>query len=444
MGLTERTHFQPGIPIDLLLLAVLVGAHLWFNPVSNAVAVGAFGIYLLLSFLAPHLPDEVEAPTRAHRYLFLLRLAIIFFYLLLAVVLPTGLNIAARREEGPHTNAHDGQIQTEAAIDFLLDGENPYREDYLDTPMAILPEPEPPWTQTDAPLYHNAYLPFLFLASLPLHQISEALLGWYDQRFFYLLLYGGAILMLPLLVRRQRAQLSLLIAAGLNLLFPLFVSEGRNDIVVFFGLLLTTVLLWRGRVRLSAVALGLTAMTKHSAWLFFPFYFLYLLPRPLSRKSIGAVVRKTWPLFATMGAIAIPFLLWDAAAFIDDTFLYLVGLTEKSFPVRGMGFSVLLIGVGVMESAEASFPFFIFQALFALPILLWLLRRQWGHNSLRNVWLGFAIFSFVFDYFSRFFHDNYLAFLLEALIVGAFIYSGPRVPKVAGSEEDAVREGEAV
>ena len=70
--------------------------------------------------------------------------------ILTAVVLPTAKLILLRNANGPASYTHDGGvIQTEATIRFLLEGKNPYTEDYVDTPMA-----EWGFSQYRAALYH--------------------------------------------------------------------------------------------------------------------------------------------------------------------------------------------------------------------------------------------------------------------------------------------------
>ena len=404
---------------DMLLLIVLFVAHLWFNPVSNALVVTLVAVYIALGFLFPAMPDEMDAPRLRDRLVFSTRLFIVMFVLFIAAVLPTGWNILQRHVEGPATHAHDGLIQTEAAIQFLLNGKNPYTENYVNTPMANFKGGEPPFTS--APLYHNAYLPFLFLSSIPFYQASQAILGWYDERFFYVLLYIGLLLLLPQLVQKQRDKLILLMAFGLNVLFTYFLADGRNDVVVMFGLVLTTVLLVHRQVAWSAVVLGLMVATKHSAWFFLPFYFVYLLPDPVNLKTIRTTLLKISPLFIVAAIVLVPFLIWDAASFIDDTVSYIVGTSATSFPIKGWGLSTLLLTAGIIPSPESAFPFGILEAGVGLPLLVFLLARQRRENTLQQMWFGFALFSFGVQYVSRFFNDNYLVFILQSLVIASFL-----------------------
>jgi len=414
---------QLALPPDLLLLVILAPAHFWFNPVSNALALTFIGLYILLTLFLPQLPDEIEDPDAKHKYGFLLRLAIVMFMLLLATGLPAGMQILARLADGAGTNAHDGLVQTEVAIEYILQGKNPYVEDYVGTIMDIQREAEPFWITTDTPLYHFAYLPALFLTAVPLQLLSNAMWGWYDQRFFYLLCYIGVIIFLPSLVVRQRNKLILLILAGTSFLFPYFLADGRNDVVVLFGLVLASFFLLEKHAWWAGIVLGIVAAMKHTSWFFLPFYFLYLYPVDMGVTWSGIKIlgRRTWPFFVTFGLFMLPFFLWNPTAFIDDTLFYLIGWGETSFPIRGWGGSVLLYGLGLIDSENTSFPFFVPQLLIGLPVLWLLLRYQWRANILTNVWLGFALFSFTVDYFSRFFNSNYVVFVLQALVIAAFI-----------------------
>ncbi|MCB9418825.1 MAG: DUF2029 domain-containing protein [Ardenticatenaceae bacterium] len=395
-----------------------MSGHMWFNPVSNALIVVGLAVYIGLDFIPFSWGEETAANSRTARMVFVARLFVIFYIIMAAVLLFAGFNILQRRAEGVATNAHDGLIQTEIAVQYLLEGKNPYTEDYINTPMADFAGQEPPLT--DAPLYHNAYLPFLFIGSIPFYLLSQATLGWYDQRFVYLLAYGIILLVLPLLVEKPHQKLAMLIAFGLNFLFVYYMADGRNDIMIMLWLVLALVLLKQGHVGASALVIGLAMVTKHQAWFFLPFYFLYLLPKRPNFSDLRTLVVRTWPLFVVTAVILVPFLVWDGTAFVDDTVFYLIGTGESSFPMKGWGFSTLLLAFKLVPSPEAAFPFWIVELVFGLPVLLWLLRRQWLDNNLQNLITGFALFSFVFQFFSRFFSDNYFVFILQLLVIAYF------------------------
>ena len=420
------------IKLDSLLLLVLVAGHMWFNPASNALVVICVAVYIALDFL---FPEDPEQSTRKYRALFMSRFFIVLFIILYAAILPTGLNIIQRQATSPERFAHDGLIQTEIAIEYILEGKNPYTEDYIDTPMADFPGNEPPFT--DAPLYHLAYLPFLFLGSIPFYLASIASLGWFDQRFVYLLAFVGMILLLPPLIKNPRDKLAAMIAVGLNYLFIFYLSDGRNDVVILFGLTLTTVLLSKNHITLSAVVLGLTMATKHQAWLFLPFYLLYLLPKRPQVADFKKLILQVWPVAFFFLIVIVPFLIWDAASFFDDTVTYVSGSGPDSFPMKGWGFSTLMLTMGVIPDPEGSFPFLPVQILFGLPMFLLMLWKQWNQNTTQQMWVGFALFAFVFQFFSRFFNDNYFIFVVQIFVIALFMFPFQNLQSDTNSESDA-------
>jgi uncharacterized membrane protein len=242
-------------------------------------------------------------------------------------------------------------------------------------------------------------------------------LGWYDQRLLYMLLYLMTLMIMPLLVRKKREQLALITMIGLNFLFAFFLADGRNDVVILFGLVLTTALLARNHTKTAVVVLGLTLLIKHQAWLFLPFFLVYLSPRVIDGRFVPTLFKRTWPLYPTLLVVLLPFLLWDPAAFYSDTISYIIGTSPYSFPIRGIGISHLLVTVGIVPSLEAEFPFLLLSLPFSLIVLYWGVRRQWRENTLANMWLGFVVFAFTFQFFSRFFNDNYFIFTIQALFI---------------------------
>lgn len=439
--MNERTEIALPISLDALLLLLLGLCHLWYNPVSSALMVAIMMTYLLLDRIqGGHLKTQHRLLTK-ERLIFTAKLFLATLFIFMAVILPTLRNIADRHTSQPYMYAHDGLIQTEEAMKFLLAGKNPYTENYLKTPMAELQKsPGELGLRTPAPLFHNTYLPSLFLFSIPFYLISINTIGWYDQRFLYLLLFVGLMVLLPRLTRDWSKKLSLLISFGLNLLSAIFLVEGRNDVFVLFWLVLALLLLQRRRIALSSVALALACTSKHSALLFLPFYLLYLADRDPPRKAIPPGLNSIWPFLLVCGLIIIPFLIWDGPSFIDDTLLYILGRSSSSFPIWGYNLGRILVAVGLIESRDAYFPFWIPQLIFSLPTLIWLLKKQRQDNHLGQCLLGYAAFSLVFVFFSRFLHDNYLGYIVVIATIAYF--SDPT--RFSTKESDASEEPRSI
>jgi len=119
--------------------------------------------------------------------------------------------IFLRHATTPASYTHDGGvIQTEEATKLILAGRNPYVEDYLNTPMAD-------WgLDFKSALYHYPYLPFTFLMSTPAYLLSQVALGWYDQRFLYLLMFLALLVLASASARGPVSKLSLVMILGLN------------------------------------------------------------------------------------------------------------------------------------------------------------------------------------------------------------------------------------
>lgn len=300
-----------------------------------ALAFGALALYLLADGL------RATLGARRTRAIKTVLLAVI---IAATVVAPTVKLILLRQASGPASYSHDGGvIQTEATIDFLLAGKNPYVEDYTQTPMA-----EWGFDEYRTALYHYPYLPWTFVFSAPFQVIGRALLGWYDQRLVYLILYIVMLCLVPGLARQESeagsARLALIALLGLNPIMASDVIFGQNDIFVLFWIVLALWLLARPRRRvwLSAFVFGLACASKPTAWFMAPFYALLLLDAgPMGRPQslpdqLKAVVRHGWPALLSF-ALVLPYLLWDANALVDDVWRWANGAAAQAYQIWGWG-----------------------------------------------------------------------------------------------------------
>lgn len=391
----------PGDPIGLLL---------------NALTLGGLLVYLVADLLPPR-PVGLR-----------LKWTALIAILITALFLPTVKLILLRDQSGPASYTHDGGvIQTEATIAFFLDGRNPYVEDYVDTPMA-----EWGFSEFRTALYHYPYLPWTFVFSAPFYLLGQWV-GFYDQRLVYLGLMAVALALAAWLASTARRRLALVAVLALNPVMNLDLTFGQNDVFVLSWLIFSLAAwqAWRlrasrGWLVASAICFGLACASKPTAWFFAPFYALLLVAdrqaAPQTWADAGGLLRaavgRGWPALAAFALMVGPYLIWDPVAFYDDVWRWSTGRGETGYQIWGWGASNFVLALGWVEDRFDQWPFLIVQAALTLPILTWLMRRQWRANTLANAcWHG-GLLLLVFFYGSRFLNENYLGYILALLAIG--------------------------
>jgi hypothetical protein len=395
--------------------------HDWLvDPYSLLLIASAFGglvIYVILDVLRDRF-NEVRVQ-RA-------KLALVWLIIISTVVAQSLLLVFLRQATGPASYTHDGGvIQTEEALKYVLAGKNPYVEDYVNTPMAE-------WgLDYKTALYHYPYLPWTFLFSAPFYLVSQAVLGWYDQRFVYLLLFVITLLLAPRLAQRRADKLGLVMVLGLNPIMGVDVIFGQNDSFVLFWIVLALWLLLPSRekredrkwgVVLSVISFGLACASKPTAWFLAPFYFLYLLRgEDISVGNLRALVipllRRAIPFVVILAVLVLPFAVWDWGALADDVWGWASGVAEVPYQIRGWGFANFILGLGLVESKLDYFPFWVPELFICLPLLVFLFWKQVKTNILGAMLYGYSALIFVFFYFSRFLNENYLGFILAFVVL---------------------------
>ena len=399
-GAAERFGPWYGDPIFLLLAAS---------------SLFAFLLYLLADLFSRELGAKKALKTK---YLLLL------IIILTTVIFPALEMTQLRHENLPQSYSHDGGvIQTEAAIDFFLAGKNPYIEDYRNTPMAV-------WgfEKFRTALDHYPYLPASFILSTPVRMLARATLGWYDQRFTYLLLF---VLMLALVAgltqNRPQDKLGLTMLLGLNPIMGLDVIFGQNDVMVLTWLILSAWFLARKRWLASSILFGIAAATKPTAWFLAPFWALALLEQPqlswttlLTGATIRRLLKRIAPALGIFLIFVLPYLLWSPQAFFDDVWRWAAGSAETHYQIWGLGFANYVLAWSHLPDRFATWPFWLPEMLVAGPLLIVLLLKQLKTNSIATWFWHGALLLLGFAYFSRFLNENYLGFLLGLLAVGYF------------------------
>jgi hypothetical protein len=324
------------------------------------------------------------------------------------VVVPTIASILLRETGKPYTYVHDGALMIEEAARKLLNGHNPYATDYLDTPLYY-------WPMVNNPaLYHLTYFPFLFLVTVPFVWAFDHLGIFWDQRYLYLPAFVATLAILPLLVKRADHRLALVALVGLNpQLFP-FVIEGRNDFFVLLFLFAGIALLQRERRSWASLAIAAAAAAKLHALFLLPFLAVYLIAtrKPKTVGQALRALRPTIPALVFLGLTFVPFLVNDWNSFYDDVVRYNAGGAAWTYPISGMGFSALLLWLGVIGYRQADFPFAAIEIAVATPIALYTLVQLWRSPTIAKLLTGYGLTLLAFLFFGRYFQGNYLGYIL--------------------------------
>lgn len=339
------------------------------------------------------------------------------------IILPTLAAMIYRQNSAPHLYIHDGAIQVEQAARFFLHGQNPYSVDYTNTPMANWTFHESGLTVNPA-LYHLPYLPFLWLSTIPMEMFFQSIPGWYDVRLVYLVLLVASLLLILQSRLFRENSYSAAIVLALNPLFVPFFVEGRNDIVVTFWLLAALVLLNGDRFVWACLALALAIASKQTAWFMVPFFAFYVWARN-ENKSIAARLKLFLPSLVLLSLLIVPFVLWDAGAFWDDTITFQSGAGGEltNYPIKSLGFGSFVVGFHLVAHNTDAFPFASFQLILGVPLLALLLWIQQRAQTLSRVVLNYALFLTFILFFSRTFNDNHLGYLVTWLIFGFLLES---------------------
>ncbi len=405
----------PAWSLDLL-------AHPETDPVSMMLLVLAFA--LLIAYLLLDFSGRPNDDGRAHHTA---KLAIIYGIIIVLVFGKSLLLINLRQLRGPASYSHDGGvIQTEATIDYFLQGLNPYVEDYVNTPMA-----EWGFSEYRTALYHYPYLPWTFVFSAPFYLASQTALGWFDERLVYLLLFALTLALTHKLVRRPQEQRLALMLVGLNPILAVSLVFGENDPFVLAWVVLGLWLLQTERPLWGSAALGLACASKPTAWFLAPFWLLYLLrddwggqlipPVATWKGHLLTLLRRGWTLPVVALAVNGPWLLWNPAAMYDDVWRWSAGLGPTGYQIWGWGASNLVLAFGLVPDRFEYWPFIIPGALVGIPLMLLLLRRQARYNSIGTMLYGYSIFLLVFFYLSRFLQPNYLGFILAFFTLAVLV-----------------------
>src|SRR5579883_1374530 len=196
----ERHH---GISLDALILVLISGLRLHLNsfkettfttPALNAITVGLLGLYLALDILGRPL---LAGAARSRRAMYAAKSAVLAAIIVLTVIWPTLNMIGLRHASQPWNDVHDTSINVEEATKFLLNGKDPYAQTYFKTPLAQFTwhsEPKYGYGLNPA-LWQTDIFPAQALLTVPFMLAAQDTVGWFDERFIYLLAFALAVVL---------------------------------------------------------------------------------------------------------------------------------------------------------------------------------------------------------------------------------------------------------
>ncbi len=392
------------------------------NPIGTLFAI--MGVLLLLLYILCDLfasKANLSAIPSLHKHFASNRdrykNTIFIAMLVIAIAFPI-FNDMARRSWGDFSVAHDGGVlQIEAAMNMLLSGENPYTKDYFGTECEKYIY-TPFWQKYGyyPCIYHIPYFPAAFIAPMPVYLVFKHILGFYDQRIFYLLAYVMLVLLTYRLVARDSTARALLSCISFMPFFYNSMISGRNDVLILAYLLGFIALIQKGRFVLAFILLALAVTTKQFLVVQAPFFIIYAARcnNTGAMDPAKAYLRLRGSLLAFIMVIAcmvIPFAVWDGEAFWDDTIFSNIGLSSINIPLGGMpgyGLSNIPLLLGSVASRNQGFSLWYLHVLLWVPLGGFLLYLLYKNPSLSLMLFSVGVSTLVFFLFARAFNDNYL------------------------------------
>src|SRR5712691_389139 len=305
-----------------------------------------------------------------------------------------------------------GAYQIQLAREVLMRGVDPYGFNYVGTGLERAPWGGQPFA--NPALHHLDYWPGTIVLPLPVQAAFHALLGWWDERLWLLLAAAAVWVLLHRLAPGQAgrmAAITFFLVPGHSLLAVL----GDNDLPMVAFLLSAALAITNRRFVLAELLIGLAVATKQTALIAVPVLAVWAGASGVGWK---AFLRATVVAVVAVLALILPFLVWNARAFVSDTFLYNFGSGAEAYPIQGLGLSSWLLQAGIIHGPRDAFPFLLLQ----IPLVIitwilawrWLSRRRGAGDAI--LWMGIAFFLFLFS--TRFAQQPYLLLGVELILAG--------------------------
>lgn len=328
-------------------------------------------------------------------------------------VVPTLVHAHARVGS---TTAHvkSDVLVVEQAAESLLHGRNPYAVVHDEGPLARWP---------DTTKAHLPYLPAILVVGVPRAVAGPA--AWTDPRVIYLALalaIGVPSILLaagPADRRLRASQVLFVLVTGAALVF----TSGK-EVLVLALLLASLVALQRGRPVVSGVGAGLAAAMHQLAW-------VLLIVAFASRPAWAG--RKAAALAASIAIAAVlPFLAWDARAFVEDAVLMPLGFGQPdagAMPTPGS------LVAGVAPGARWTV---VVAMASAIGIGLVAIARR-GRSSASDMALGAGVLLLIATLLAPRSRLAYVAFPLNLLLWSRMLLEPGHPTETSGFDEPSSR-----
>jgi len=342
-----------------------------------------------------------------------------FFLIVTICITLGGASVTAmfdRAKTAPVYGVHDIILQQESAMRYLIVGKNPYKETYFGTAVESFHYAELGRDAINPALYHFVMPPWYLLFPFVFYYTSIPVVGFFDGRMA--LLFTMVMLLFSVwhwFKDKGIARVSLVLTALSPSVVEYFV-EGRSDVFALAWLMGGLALLVRRKFFASGLLLALAVMSKQTIWFILPFYGVYLWSQTEKHRRVfwGTLLIGC----ATVLALVLPFIIWDAKAFFDSVILYLTGNTATSYPVSGYGLGMMLYDFGVIRDIHAYYPFIYWQMGIALPLFVALLFWLRQKPTQSRLIVSYAVFLLVYWYLSRYFNNSHLGYLSMLFVLG--------------------------
>lgn len=333
------------------------------------------------------------------------------------------------QEQAINFRYNDGTALCHQAIDNLLAGKNPYTSANIVTANLRFNNPYSRTTPlqvgrfaNDFPYPTDAELQAVWEQAIqhpsePPPEIESQLnypaacfllpapfiwAGVDDLRWIYLVaIILGLVLAIVLVPPRMRLWM---LAGGLaSIEIWESIASGETGSLAFPFLLLAW-LLWRRKLWLSALCMGVAVATKQVSWFFVPFY-LILIWRSLDWKRAASALAIAGGVFL---AFNIAFIAQNPAEWFSSI---MAPMTARFFP---LGVGPVTLAIAGYIHTQSSLPFTIMEAVVMLVVLIWYWRNtvRYPHTG-----LVLAVVPLFFAWRSSWWYFFYFDLILLAVVM---------------------------